>query len=74
MQEVVREAYYIEGEGVCEYENDEKSGGSEAWMVTREEGKLVFVLGTPGQRGISIDVCRKEGAGGLHTPWVNDLK
>ena len=20
------------------------------------------------------DVCRKEGAGGLHTPWVNDLK
>ena len=34
--------------GVCEYENDEKSGGSEAWMVTREEGKLVFVLGTPG--------------------------
>ena len=34
--------------GVCEYENDEKSGGSEAWTVTREEGKLVFVLGTPG--------------------------
>ena len=68
MQEVVREAYYIEGEGVCEYEIDEKSGGSEAWTVTREEGKLVFVLGTPGQRGISIDVCRKEGAGGpTHT-------
>ena len=37
-----------QGEGVCEYENDEKSGGSEAWTVTREEGKLVFVLGTPG--------------------------
>ena len=36
------------GGGVCEYENDEKSGGSEAWTVTREEGKLVFVLGTPG--------------------------
>ena len=30
------------------YEIDEKSGGSEAWTVTREEGKLVFVLGTPG--------------------------
>ena len=44
----VREAYYIEGGGVCEYENDEKSGGSEAWTVTREEGKLMFVLGTPG--------------------------
>ena len=28
--------------------DDEKSGGSEAWTVTREEGKLVFVLGTPG--------------------------
>ena len=58
---------------MCEYENDEKSGRSEAWTVTREEGKLVFVLGTPGLRGISIDVCRK-GAGGLQTPWVNDLK
>ena len=31
---------------MCEY--DEKSGGSEAWTVIREEGKLVFVLGTPG--------------------------
>ena len=58
---------------MCEYEIDEKSGGSEAWTVIREEGKLVFVLGTPGLRGISIDVCHK-GAGGLHTPWVNDLK
>ena len=45
---MVREAYYIERGGVCEYENDEKSGGSEARTVTREEGKLVFVLGTPG--------------------------
>ena len=45
---MVREAYYIEGGGVCEYENDGKSGGSEAWTVIREEGKLVFVLGTPG--------------------------
>ena len=44
----MRESYYIEGEGVCEYEIDEKSGGSEAWTMTREEGKLVFVLGTPG--------------------------
>ena len=26
----------------------EKSGGSEAWTVIREEGKHVFVLGTPG--------------------------
>ena len=43
-----REAYYIEGEGVCEYEINEKSGGSEAWTVRREEGKLVFVVGTPG--------------------------
>jgi len=46
--EVLRESYYIKGEGVCEYEIDEKSGGSEAWTVIREEGKLVFVLGTPG--------------------------
>ena len=44
----MREAYYIEGEGVCEYKIDEKSGGSEAWTMTREEGKLVFVLGTHG--------------------------
>ena len=36
------------GGGDCEYEIDEKSGGSEAWTVIREEGKLVFVLGTPG--------------------------
>ena len=62
------------GEGVREYEIDEKRGGSEAWMVRREEGKLVFVVGTPGYRGISIGVCWKQGAGGLHTPWVNDLK
>ena len=34
--------------GVCEYKIDEKTGGSEAWTVIREEGKLVFVLGTPG--------------------------
>ena len=39
---MVREAYYIERGGVCEYELDEKSGGSEAWTVIREEGKLVF--------------------------------
>ena len=45
---MVREAYYIERGGVSKYENDEKSGGSEAWTVTREQGKLVFVLGTPG--------------------------
>ena len=65
---MVRESYYIEGERVCEYEIDEKSGGSEAWTVIREEGKLVFVLGTPGWRGMSIDVCRKEGVGGpTHT-------
>ena len=30
------------GGGVCEYEIDEESGGSEAWTVIREEGKLVF--------------------------------
>ena len=40
-------SYYIEGGELCEYEIDEKSGGSEAWTVIREEGKLVFVLGTP---------------------------
>ena len=45
---MVREAYYIERGGVCEYENDEKSGGSEAWTVIREGGNLVFVLGPPG--------------------------
>ena len=44
----MRESYYIEGGEVCGYEIDEKSGGSEAWTVIREEGKLVFVLGTPG--------------------------
>ena len=43
----MREAYCFKG-GVCEYEIDEKSGGSEAWTMIREEGKLVFVLGTPG--------------------------
>ena len=36
------------GGRVCEYEIDEKSGGSEAWTAIREERKLVFVLGTPG--------------------------
>ena len=41
---------------MCEYETDEESDGSEAWTVIREEGKLVFVLGTLGWRGISIDV------------------
>ena len=44
----MRESYYIEGGEVCEYEIDEKSGGSEAWTVRRQEGKLVFVVGTPG--------------------------
>ena len=44
----MRESYYIEGGEVCEYEIDEKSGGSEAWTMIREEGKLVFVLGTLG--------------------------
>ena len=44
----MRESYYIEGGEVREYEIDEKSGGSEAWTVIREEGKLVFVLGIPG--------------------------
>ena len=44
----MREAYYIEGEGVCEYGIDEKRGGSDAWPMRREEGKLVFVVGTPG--------------------------
>ena len=45
---MVREAYYIERGGVCEYENDEKSGGGKTWTVTKKQGKLVFVLGTPG--------------------------
>ena len=44
----MRESYYIEGEGVCEYEIDEKRGRSEAWKLRREEGKLVFVVGTLG--------------------------
>ena len=34
----------------------------------------VFVVGVLGYRGISTGVCRKEGAGGLHTPLVDDLK
>ena len=41
------ESYYIEGGGVWEYEIGEKSGGSEAWTVIREEGKLVFCASTP---------------------------
>ena len=36
------------GGGGFEYEIDETSGGSEAWTGRREEGKLVFVVGTPG--------------------------
>ncbi len=44
----MREAHYIEGLGACEYKIDEKRGGSEAWTVRIEEGKLVFVVGTPG--------------------------
>ena len=44
----MREACYIEGEGVCEYEIDEKRGGSEAWTVRREDGKCVFLVGTLG--------------------------
>ena len=43
----VRVILYRRGE-VCEYEIGEKSGESEAWTVRREEGKLVFVVGTPG--------------------------
>ena len=45
---MVQEAYYIEGEGAGEYEIDGKRGGSEAWTVRREEGRLVFVVGTSG--------------------------
>ena len=45
---MVREAHYIEGLGACEYKIDEKRGGSQAWMVRREEGNLVSVIGTPG--------------------------
>ena len=45
---MVRESYYIEGEGVCEYEIEEKRGGSEAWTVRREERKCVFVVSTLG--------------------------
>ena len=36
------------GEGVCEYKINEKRGGSEAWTTRREEGKIVFVVSTPG--------------------------
>ena len=43
----MQEAYYIKGQGVCEYESDEKRDGSEAWTMRIEEGKLVFVVGTP---------------------------
>ena len=55
---MVREAYHVEGGGVCEYEIDEKKGGSVhlrgtvldigACTVRREEGKYVFVVGTLG--------------------------
>ena len=55
----MQEAYLVEGGGVCEYEIGEKRGGSVhlrgtvldiggAWMVRREEGKYVFVVGTLG--------------------------
>ena len=43
----MREAYYVEGGGVCEHVTNEKRGGNEAWTVRGEEGKLVFVVGTP---------------------------
>ena len=52
----MQEAYYIEGGGVCDYEINEKRGGSvhlrgtvlDIGTVRREEGKYVFVVGTLG--------------------------
>ena len=57
----MREAYHVDGGGVCEYEIDEKRGGSEAWTVRREEGKLVFVVGTPAREAYqSMCAAKKE--------------
>ena len=70
----MRESYYIKGGGVCEYEFDEENGGSEAWTVIREEGKLVFCASTPAREAYRSMCAVKKGLGGLHTPWVNDLK
>ena len=54
----MREAYHVEGGGVCEYEINEKRGGSVHLRGAvldiggmdgeREEGKCVFVVGTLG--------------------------
>ena len=63
----MREAYYIKGEGVCEYVIDEKSGGSEAWTVRREEGKLVFVVGTQAREAYRSMCAIKKEPVGLHT-------
>ena len=40
--------YPLIQDSLSEYKIDEKSDGSEAWTMIREEGKLVLVLGTPG--------------------------
>ena len=71
---MVREAYYIKGEGVCEYEIDEKSGGSEAWMVIREEGNLCLCYSHLAREAYRSMCAVKKELGVLHTPWVNDLK
>ena len=59
---------------MCEDEINEKSGGSAAWMVRREEGKLVFVVGTLAREAYRSMCAVKKELGGLHTPLVNDLK
>ena len=59
---------------MCEYEINEKSGGSEAWTVRREEGKLVFVVAHLAREAYRSMCAVKKELGGQHTPWVNDLK
>jgi hypothetical protein len=52
---------------VCEYEVDEKSGGSEAWTVRREEGKMD---GLAARDALAIDHCsREDGPGGRFKAW-----
>ena len=75
----MREAYYVEGGGVCEYEINEKTGES-----VHLRGTVLDIGGMDGEkrrgevcvcgrhtwleRYIDRCVCRKEGAGGpTHT-------
>ena len=54
---------------MCEYEIDEKRGGSEAWTVRREEGKYICVCGRHTWLERYIDRCvpERRSRGPTHT-------